>query len=224
MSSLLKLYPGAWRSRYEDEMDALLDDRPPGVRERVDLVRGALDAWLHPATPSRVPAGTALVGGGLWTVAAAGVITQPTPADWPGYTADILWLALLAAGFLLVATLGCALRAGGRGRRPGTAAVALTIFGYLAWIGALAATATGGLDGPGLAGAQTLAMLGSVVVGVVLLRAGDAAIGFLILVGSCGMLLPWTGTWLVLGISWNAVGWQLMLERSRHLGPGWRTS
>jgi hypothetical protein len=160
----------------------------------------------------------------LWTVAAAAVVTQPTPADWPGYIADMLWLALLAASCLLAATLGCALRATGRGRRARTAAVALTIVGYLLWFAALAVTATAGLDGPGLAAAQTLAMLGSAFVGVILIRGGDATIGFLILVGSVAMLLPWTVTWLVLGASWNAVGWLLLIERSRSAGPGWRLS
>lgn len=224
MSALIRLYPATWRSRYGDEMEALLEDRRPGFRERVDLVRGAFDAWIHPAVPSRVPAIAALVGGGLWTVAAAAVVTQPTPADWPGYIADVLDVAIVAAGFLLVATLGCALRAGGRGRRPGMAAVALTVVGYLAWIGALAATAMGELNGPALAAAQTLAMLGSAFVGVVLVRVGDPAVGFLILFGSAAMLLPTTVTWLVLGVAWNAVGWLLLIERSRNPGTGWRMS
>ena len=224
MTALLRLYPGSWRSRYRDEMEALLEDRRPGPGERVDLVRGALDAWLHPAAPSRVPASAALVGGGLWTVTAAAVNTQPTPPDWPGYIAGVLGLALMAAVFLLVATLGCVLRAGSRGRRPATIAVAITMVGYLAWIAALAATATSGLDGPPLAAAQSLAMLGSALVGAVLVRAGDVSIGFLILVGSAAMLLPLTITWLALGASWNAVGWLLVVERSRRPGPGWRVS
>jgi hypothetical protein len=224
VSALLQLYPGAWRSRYGAEMEALLEDRRPGFRERVDLVRGAIDAWLHPVVPSRVPAGSALLGGGVWTVAAAAVVTQPTPADWPGYIADVLWLAVLGAAFLFVGTLGCALRASGRGGRPGTVAVLLTVAGYLLWIGALVTTATVGLDGPVLAAAQTLAVLGSAFVGVVLVRAGDVPIGLLILAGSAAMLVPWTMTWLAFGAAWNAVGWLLLIERSRSAGPGWRTS
>jgi hypothetical protein len=224
MTALLNLYPRAWRTRYGEEMDALLEDRHPGPWERVDLIRGAVDAWLHPAAPSRVPARAALIGGGLWTVVAAAGITQPTPADWPGYTADVLVPAMVAAGFLLVATLGCALRAGGRGRRPGMAAMALTAVGSLAWIGTLAGTAMGVIDGPVLAASQTLAMLGAALVGVVLVRVGDSAIGILILVGSGAMLIPWTTTWLVLGAAWNAVGWLLLIGRSRYPGSGWRLS
>lgn len=222
MTRLLRLYPGSWRDRYRDEMEALLEERKPGRRERIDLLRGAADAWLHPASPSRVPAAAALLGGGLWTVAAAAVITQPTPADWPGYTADVLGLAIPGAAFLFVATLGVSLRAGVRAGRPGAAAMALAIVGYPAWIGALVATAAGGLDGPPLAAAQTLAMLGAALVGAVLVRVGDLAVGFLVLVGSAAMLLPWTVAWLALGASWNAVGWILLIERRRSRGTGWR--
>jgi len=222
MTALLRLYPRSWRARYRDEMEALLEKRRPGPRERLDLLRGAVDAWLHPAAPSLVPAASALIGGGLWTVAAAAVLTQPTPADWPGYIADVLLVAFLAAAFMFIATLGIALRTGGRGRRPGTVALALTIVGYPAWIAALAATAAGSLDGPALAAAQTLAMLGSALIGAVLLRVGDPAVGFLVLVGSAAMLLPWTVAWLALGASWNAVGWVLLIERRRTPGTGWR--
>lgn len=222
--SFVGLYPPAWRDRYGDEMAALIDVAPLRLRDRVDLVRGALDAWLHPPAPSRVPAVAALVGGGLWTVAAAAVVFQPAPPDWPGYIVEIVGLALLAAGFLLVATLGCALRAGDRGGRAMSVAVALTIAGYIAWIGALAATAAGVLDGPSLAAAQTIAMLGSTLVGAVLVRAGDEAIGFLVLIGPVAMLIPWTVSWLVLGASWTAVGCVLGAERSRRPGTGWRAS
>jgi hypothetical protein len=224
MTRWLRLYPGSWRARYGDEMEALLDERRPGPRERLDLVRGAADAWLHPSTSSRVPPIAALIGGGLWTVAAAAVLAQPTPADWPGYIADVLGIAILGAGFLFVATLGISLRADGRGRRFGTLAVALTVVGYPAWIAALVATAGGTLDGPALAAAQTLAMLGAALVGVVLVRLGDLAVGFLVLGGSVAMLLPWTVAWLALGASWNAVGWVLLIERHRAPGTGWRTT
>jgi len=222
MTAWLRLYPGPWRARYGDEMEALLEERRPGPRERLDLLRGAVDAWLHPPAPSRVPAASALIGGGLWTIAAAAVITQPTPADWPGYIADVLGVAILAVCFLFVATLGVSLRAEGRGRRAGTVAVALTLVGYPAWIAALVATAAGTLDGSALAAAQTLAMLGAALVGVVLVRVGDLAVGFLVLVGSVAMLLPWTIAWLALGASWNAVGWVLLIERWRSPGTGWR--
>jgi hypothetical protein len=45
---LLALYPETWRRRYGDELAALLEDDPPGVRGVFDLVRGALTAHLRP--------------------------------------------------------------------------------------------------------------------------------------------------------------------------------
>ena len=46
MRWLLKLYPPAWRRRYEDEMAALLEDQRAGRRTVIDLIRGAADAWI----------------------------------------------------------------------------------------------------------------------------------------------------------------------------------
>ncbi len=56
MKRLVALYPAAWRVRYEDEFIALLEARRPSLSERLDIVRGAMDARLHPqvAGPQRV--------------------------------------------------------------------------------------------------------------------------------------------------------------------------
>lgn len=48
MSRIVRLYPAAWRERYEIEFIELLEARPLTVLETVDVVRGALDAHLHP--------------------------------------------------------------------------------------------------------------------------------------------------------------------------------
>lgn len=45
----LSLYPLAFRRRYCEEMQALLEDCPPGPRGLLDLLRGALAAHLRPA-------------------------------------------------------------------------------------------------------------------------------------------------------------------------------
>jgi hypothetical protein len=57
VSRLLRLYPGAWRDRYGEEFLALLAERPSSFADRVDIVRGALDARLRPQIPGpdRVP-------------------------------------------------------------------------------------------------------------------------------------------------------------------------
>jgi hypothetical protein len=211
---LIRLYPRAWRARYGEEMEAVLDAAAGahGIREAADLVRGALDAWLHPPTPSWLPASAALAGGGLWTVVAAAILAQPSPPDWPGYLIDLVPIALVAASALLVATLGCALRAGDDGGRLAIAGSAATVLGAIAWIVALALTIAGHADGATLAATQALAVLGMTAIGLVLLRAGDQIVGWLLLCGSVAMLIPWTGGWLVFGAAWTCIGIYLVVE------------
>ncbi len=57
MSRLVSLYPIDWRARYEEEFRILLAERPPSARDRIDIVRGAVDARLHPQStaPGRIP-------------------------------------------------------------------------------------------------------------------------------------------------------------------------
>ena len=79
MSGLIALYPNAWRERYELEFRALMAERPPSPRDRLDIVRGALDARFHPQLNStnldrtplriRVAAAVAALGGAIWVVA-----------------------------------------------------------------------------------------------------------------------------------------------------------
>ena len=55
MSFLLRLYPREWRRRYGAEMDAVLcQGGRLGPRDTIDLLRGALDARLHPQWRHRV--------------------------------------------------------------------------------------------------------------------------------------------------------------------------
>lgn len=42
---LLRLYPRAWRKRYEAEMLALLEEHDVTLATRLDLLRGTIDAW-----------------------------------------------------------------------------------------------------------------------------------------------------------------------------------
>ena len=220
-TALVRLYPPSWQRRYGDEMRAMLEDATIGRTDLVDLTRGALDAWLHPAKPSRIPAAAAIVGGGIWTIAAAGVVFQPVPLDWPGYLAETVLLAAVAALVLLVATLGCALRAGDDGGPAMTLAAWVTTVGYVAWLAALLLTTSGVADAPTLAAAQSIAMIGTLLIGLLLVRAGDDAIGFLVLAGAVAMLVPWVVTWLVFGAAWTAIGIILVTERPFRPPPRW---
>jgi len=74
MTRLVRLYPRAWRDRYQDEFLALLAERPPTWGDLVDTVRGALDAHLNPQAetePSpwthRIPGLLALIAGAMWS-------------------------------------------------------------------------------------------------------------------------------------------------------------
>ncbi|HET8841107.1 MAG TPA: hypothetical protein VFN35_06535 [Ktedonobacteraceae bacterium] len=51
---LLGLYPHTWRMRYEAEIIAMLEQRSLTLRDRLDLLCGALDAHLHPELGSLV--------------------------------------------------------------------------------------------------------------------------------------------------------------------------
>ena len=225
MNALLRLYPPAWRLRYGDEMEALLEARPPDPRAWLDLARGALDAWMHPPAPSRAPIVAALVGGGLWTVVATAVLVQPAPPDWPGYLAEVVPLAFVAAICLLVAATGCLLRAGESRRRAIGVAAGLMVPGYLAWVAMLGATILGMVGGPELAAAQAVAMVGTVAVGLTLVRIRDEPIGFLLIAAPVAMLVPSTVAWLAFGLAWTVIGIALLLDRAARIGtPGDRRS
>jgi hypothetical protein len=60
MTWLLALYPPRWRRRYGDEFRALLASQRFSIHAMVDLIAGAIDAWLEPQrirTPEPVTTG-----------------------------------------------------------------------------------------------------------------------------------------------------------------------
>jgi hypothetical protein len=120
MSALVRLYPAAWRDRYEEEFLAVLEARPPTVGDRFDIVRGAVDARIHPQVrrpdaPQPAPAeGTpddwlvarrlgigALAGAVVWL--AMWWVMLNGPVEYDGYGAHrdgsaafpLLWLSVL---------------------------------------------------------------------------------------------------------------------------------
>jgi len=91
MSRLVALYPRSWRERYEDEFLVLLSERSPDPLDRIDIVRGAIDARLHPqahrgSSPESLEP---LPYSGPWSIRRAGLVT-------------------LFGGFLWIATMGIA--------------------------------------------------------------------------------------------------------------------
>ena len=109
MSRLLALYPRRWRDRYGEEFLALLADRPPAFRERLDIVCGAIDAHVDPqlAGPKRAPdragfiplAGFALFVLGL-LVAASGPLRYD---DYGSYRDGAAALPFIVVAMVLLA-------------------------------------------------------------------------------------------------------------------------
>jgi hypothetical protein len=139
MTALLRLYPQDWRDRYGDEFLALLESKPPDLLDRVDIVRGAVDARLHPQRRS----------GGVHD-----------PADAPGRTSDrlvgagvLLGGAILLTGVVvavngpMVTTEDGTYRDGAGGAPFFAAAVLLLAIGALRTAFRLPSTAEGGRGG-----------------------------------------------------------------------------
>ncbi len=208
-AGLLRLYPRAWRDRYEAEVLAVLEEAHLGRRARLDLARGALDARLHAA--SRWPAAAALLSGGLWTIAGVVVVGQPAPPDWPGYLIDILPLTIVAVVTGLVAIIGCWARQSDRGGRLGAAGAVLAVVGHVGWALALLAALAQTGSSLIIVGCQAVALTGCVLVGLLLVRSEDLPIGAAIL-ASAAMFFGWPAAWLGFGLAWTIVG-VLLLAR-----------
>ena len=141
--AMLRLYPSRWRERYEDEVRALIEDRPTRRRDVLDLARGALDARLHPPVPSRIPAVAAIAAGGVWTVWSLLILTGPAPPDWPGYVEEMLLSALAVVAVLVLAVTGAWLRLGDDATSFERVSISLALAGHGAWFVLLLAAAAG---------------------------------------------------------------------------------
>lgn len=88
MTRLVGLYPRGWRDRYEVEFLALLSERPPDPLDRIDIVRGAIDARLHPQRNgvAEPPPEDPLPYNGPWSARRAGWITL---------AGGFVWLAMI---------------------------------------------------------------------------------------------------------------------------------
>lgn len=146
MSRLITLYPATWRHRYEDEFLDLLQTRPPGVRDRVDIILGAVDAHLRGARgPGLIPdpawkAVTLGFGAFLATIviAANGRVEHDEFGTYVDGGAAIvpfaIALTLLVAG--LVPVIYRLPARSTRGRRAGWTAVATgPLWALMPWIG-----------------------------------------------------------------------------------------
>lgn len=246
MTRLIGLYPRAWRTRYEDEFLALLSDRPPDVLDRLDIVRGAIDARLHPPVepapapieppvargPWPVRAGwLTLLGGVIWISAMVVAINGPMIVEeWGTYRDGAAALPLFFAAVVLL----------------GVGMVALVLdlpaSAHAARAAAFLASLTGPLWGlaPWLWWCGLIAFAGLLIVGVAAWRGGRwsslelgilfAAVvpgWFLFLAGGSGLWVPPTANpdlqFLVLAMlvaAWLVVGASLVRTPRRAIASG----
>ena len=59
MRQLLQLYPRAWRERYGEEFAEFVGDRRLSAQQVIDIVGGAIDAWLSPRVRASARGATA---------------------------------------------------------------------------------------------------------------------------------------------------------------------
>ena len=108
---LLRLYPRAWRERYGDEFLAIVGDRGLGLQQTIDIVSGAIDAWLSADVRNATRAASAVPSGGTMTVKS---IVDCDRNNVRYTTRD----GLIGAGVMLISTLvfvllGFSAKAGG---------------------------------------------------------------------------------------------------------------
>ena len=213
--TLTALYPRAWRARYGEELGALLEETQLGFRDRIDLVRGAIDAHLHPFEPSLVPVLAALSGSALATSHALVLAVQPTPTDWPGYLEDALPLAIGAVAALLAAVVGLWLKLGDSDGAIGRLGVVLAVPGYAMWLTALVAAAMHAAYGPLTAAAATVAMGGTAILGVALVGRSRLLLGGLLAAAGLAGISPRGLGWPLFAGAWTAIAFRLALDLAR---------
>lgn len=85
MNRLVRLYPAAWRERYEAEFNRLLVERPIRRHDSIDVLFGAIDAHLHPELLGVAPK--------PWTQRLPGLLATSAGLIWTWFWIRILTLA-----------------------------------------------------------------------------------------------------------------------------------
>jgi hypothetical protein len=217
---ILRLYPPAWRRRYELEVEAVLARRSPTWRDRADLLAGAVDAHLHPIAAPIWPVAAAAIGGIAWTFAAAIALGQPAPPDWPGYLQETLPVFLGAEPLLGLAAIGASTRLGDRNPLAARLGRLVVLTASVAWAMLLAAAATNLGAGPALAVAAAGVAVGTLLLAVALLGIADSWTGIALVVAALCLVVPTTWAPVAYGAAWTtAAVAQLRDPRPVHPTP-----
>lgn len=211
-SRYVGLYPRAWRARYGDELLDTIERDRLGLRARLDLVRGAIDAHLHPAVPSRLPVVAAVTASAFAVAHALALAVESVPTEWPGYLEDALPLIAVSVAAILPALLGLWLKLGDADGALGRIGVILSVVGHAAWLVTLAAAAARLAYGPLTAAAAGFAMTGTAMLGVALVGRARFLLGGLLAAAGLAGLAPPTWGWAAFAAAWTAVALVLVLQ------------
>jgi hypothetical protein len=113
VSQLVRLYPRAWRARYGEEFAEVLGDRGLTVQQTIDILAGAVDAWISPSV--HAAARGSATGNGKGGSAMIQALRMKCSTRTARYTTRD---SLISAGVLLGATIVMAV-AGAAARRRG---------------------------------------------------------------------------------------------------------
>ena len=210
--TFMGLYPRAWRNRYGAELEALLEAERLGFRAGLDLVRGALDAHLHPERPSPIPVIAAVTASALAVAHTIALSTQPVATEWPGYLADALPLIIGAVAALLPAVIGLWLKLGDADGAFGRIGLGLAVAGHVVWLVALLGAALRIDYGPITAIAATVAMAGTAALGVALVGHSRVLLGGLLALAALAGVAPPSLGWPLFAGAWTAIAAVLVLE------------
>lgn len=212
---LIALYPRAWRERYGDDLLAILEAERPGMRARIDLVRGALDAHLHPPLPSPLPVVATVTASALAATHALALAVQPVPTDWPGYLEDALPLAMGSVAALVPALFGLWLKLGDDDGAFGRVGIVLATVGHLAWLAALVAALAHVAYGPLTQAAASVAMAGTAALGIALAGRGRLLLGALLGAAALAGVAPPALGWPAFAAAWTGVAAALAVDFAR---------
>jgi hypothetical protein len=127
---LLRLYPRAWRERYGEEFLATVGDSALHAQQVIDIVSGAIDAWLSADVRTATAAGRIAPGGEGLVMLKSLMICEQTKLRIT--RRDSLWgAAVMIGGALIFSLAGIALRRDGW-LVTGEILKSLALFGSLA--------------------------------------------------------------------------------------------
>lgn len=202
---LLRWYPAAWRARYGEEFEALLQERPLGPFDVADVLLGALDAHLRlrgrGATSThqkgfvmslRIGGYAAILGGLLWLVGMTINMADGSDDAWPS-----MLLVLVGSVAILVALVGLSAFQARANPRLAWAAFVVPFVGCLLVLTGLVVTGLAGdrhvvwgLSGWDLWSPGVLLLLaGSGLFAIASWRSGSVSRFGTLLLGATGLLL-----------------------------------